>query len=314
MSSETASFTDPQFLAHFGLSRANAIEYFLHPLNPFRSKAKTCNEVLQMQGITIGQLMYSDIIGTQQSGPLSLERAEEEYNAALARLPGEQYELLMPPSPPKHTKGGTTANNNSSNNNNNNNDSQQQQDPMTMDPSQSPLFTIRHIYRTKNKVTTLGIYYILEGVIYKSPSARALMKYNVARTCQGLIDTCDTLSKCANYTPTTGYYWDFEAGSKLKKRKRTAATTETKTTTEIESTAAAALKKEEGNNDHDHHDDDDEIHIFKQLQKIKKSSTVVGKRIKTEERTDEEEEEIRAKDKINSILLRLSKSSMVTGS
>ena len=97
MSSETASFTDPQFLANFGLNRVNAIEYFLHPLNPFRTKTNTCNEILAMQGISIGSLMFNGLGGPQQSGPLSLERAEEEYNVALSRLSGEQYELLPPP-------------------------------------------------------------------------------------------------------------------------------------------------------------------------------------------------------------------------
>lgn len=102
-SSETASFTDPQFLATFGLSRMNALEYFLHPLNPFRSKAQTCNEMLAEQGISITNLVYHGI-GQQQSGPLSIERAEEEYHAALSRLQGEQYELLVPPQPPKPKK------------------------------------------------------------------------------------------------------------------------------------------------------------------------------------------------------------------
>ena len=47
--SETSSFVDPVFLARFGLTRFNAIDYFLHPLNPFRTKAKSSNEVLNMQ-------------------------------------------------------------------------------------------------------------------------------------------------------------------------------------------------------------------------------------------------------------------------
>ena len=262
MSSETASFTDPQFLAQYGLNRVNALEYFLHQLNPFRTKAVTCNEELHMQGISIGLLMYNGF-GAQQSVPLTLERAEEEYNSALSRLLGEQYELLQPPPTPPQGPG----------------------QPIMMDPSQSPLFTIRHILRAKNKVTTLGIYYILEGIIYKSPSARALMKYNVARTCQGLIDACDTLSVCANYTPTTGYYWDFEAGSKLSQRKR-----------------QRQLEEE------------DETDIFKQLRKVKKKSMIIDKKRRPGERTEEEEEGTRAKDKVNSILLRLNKSSLVTGS
>lgn len=270
MSSETASFTDPQFLAHFGLSRINAIEYFLHPLNPFRSKTQTCNEILAMQGISISLLMHHGI-GQHQSGPLSLDRAEEEYHSALSRLQGEQYELLRPPPPPK-------ANSKKDGN------SKTPQVP-NLDPSQSPLFTIRHVLRTKNKVTPLGIYYILEGVIYKSPSARALMKYNVARTCQGLIDACDKMSSCAHYSPTTGYYWDFNEKPKANKRERTS----------------------------DEHDDDDEVKIFTQLRKKKLSSTAVDKKRRQGDRAEEEDETARAKDKINSILIRMSKSSLVRG-
>lgn len=262
MSSETASFTDPQFLATFGLSRINAIEYFLHPLNPFRSKNETGNEVLAMQGISISLLMHHGIAGRHQSGPLSLERAEDEYNAALSRLQGEQYELLPPPLQPK-----LGANNNNDNNS-------------MIDPSQSKLFTIRHVVRSNNKVTTLGIYYILEGIIYKSPSARALMKFNVARTCQGLVEACDTLSVCTNYTPTTGYYWDFNAKSKPMKRERSK-------------------------------DEKDDVEIYNQLRKMKRNSMVVDKKRRPGEMTEEEEEATRAKDKINAILIRMSKSSLV---
>ncbi len=275
MTSETASFTDPQFLANFGLNRGNAIEYFLHPLNPFRTKANTCNEILAMQGISISLLMFNGL-GPQESGPLTLERAEDEYNMALSRLSGEQYELLPPP----------RINPKDRNNIN---------DQNHLDPSQSPLFTIRHVLRSKNKVTTLGIYYILEGIIYKAPSARASMKYNVARTCQGLIDVCDTLSVCTNYTPTTGYYWDFDAEPKTKSRKK---------------------RSREENNDEkeDDNDDSDEVEIFEQLKKIKRKSVEVDKKRRSDERTDEEEEGIRAKDKINDILQRISKSSFLMGS
>ena len=59
-----------------------------------------------MQGITIGLLMYNNGMGMSmgangggagggpQQGQLTLERAEDEYNAALSRMIGEQYELL----------------------------------------------------------------------------------------------------------------------------------------------------------------------------------------------------------------------------
>lgn len=169
---------------------------------------------------------------------------------------------------------------------------------MDMDPSQSPLFTIRHVLRVKNKATTLGVYYILEGVIYKAPAARALMKYNVSRTCQGLIDSCDALSVCTNYTPTTGYYWDFNSKSKKNSNSNNKGNS-----------------KDSDNKKRDRPEgEEDEIEIYKQLRKVKKRSMAVDKKRRPGERTDEEEEGTRAKDKINAILIRMSKSSLVRGS
>mmetsp|Transcript_28309 Transcript_28309/g.68164 ORF Transcript_28309/g.68164 Transcript_28309/m.68164 type:complete len:215 (+) Transcript_28309:153-797(+) len=178
--SETASFVDPVFLAHFGLTRINAIDYFLHPLNPFRTKSKTSNEVLNMQGINIGTLMAWGT-GTRP-GPLTMDDGEDEYRIALSRLTGEQYELL----PLTGVEGAT--------------------------PQQlAALFTIRHVHRTShNQTKVLGIYYILEGVVYKSPTVRGLMKAHITRTLEGLSEACDALSVCARYDPSTGYVWKFE--------------------------------------------------------------------------------------------------------
>ena len=172
--SESASFVDPVFLTRFGLTRLNAIDYFLLSLNPFRTKAKTSNEVLSMQGITIGTLMQW---GTgARPGPLTLEQGEEEYRVALSRLTGEQYELL----PMSTNIEGMT--------------------PQQM----SALFTIRHVHRTShNHTKVLGIYYILEGVIYKSPTVRSCMKANVTRTLESLEEASDALSVCARYDPSS---------------------------------------------------------------------------------------------------------------
>lgn len=161
--SDTASFVDPVFLARFGLFRANVLSYFLHPLNPFRTKANTSNEVLSMQGIDIGTLMAQGV----GAGPLSQQAAEEEYARALAQQTGEQYELLPPQDVAHYTQ-------------------------------PSPLYTIRHVLRSNpTTVKVLGIYYALEGVIYKAPSLRGLMKANVTRTAQGLSDARQALSVCA---------------------------------------------------------------------------------------------------------------------
>lgn len=234
--SETASFVDPVFLARFGLSRMNVLDYFLHPLNPFRSNVNTSNEVLAMQGTGIGTLMQ---FGVNGSMPLSPQAAEEEYAMALSRLVGEQYELLPPPTPEGYTV-------------------------------PAPLYTIRHVLRS-NPTTTkiLGIYYVLEGVIYKSPTVRGLMKANVARTLEGLTDACAALSQCARYLPSTGYIWVFE---------------------------------EDDNSD-------DPVALL-QLAKRRKRRKILDNR-RPGERTDAEEEGIRASEAIDRILVRLSKSPLI---
>lgn len=235
--SETASFVDPVFLARFGLSRVNVLDYFLHPLNPFRTSVNTSNEVLGMQGTGIGILMQFGLNGV----PLTPQSAEEEYALALSRLTGEQYELLPPATPEGYTM-------------------------------PSPLYTIRHVLRS-NPTTTkvLGIYYVLEGVIYKSPSVRALMKANVSRTLEGLSDACQALSKCARYLPSTGYTWVFE----------------------------------------ENYDEEDPVALL-QLQKRRKRRKILDNR-RPGERTDAEEEGIRASEAIDRILVRLAKSPVVAG-
>eukprot|EP00957_Ditylum_brightwellii_P172010 13095493-Ditylum_brightwellii.AAC.1 len=108
--SENASFVDPVYLNQFGLSRTNVLNYFLHPLNPFKTKEKTSNDILLMQGVDIFQL------AARSGRP---HAAEEEYSQALRRLTGEQYELV--PLSPNMTY---------------------------MEVAQGPLFTIRHVLRS----------------------------------------------------------------------------------------------------------------------------------------------------------------------
>lgn len=158
-------------------SRANVLDYFLHPLNPFRTQANTSNEVLAMQGIAIGTLMQYGLNGE----PMSPMAAEEEYMNALSRLTGEQYELLPPADPAMYNL-------------------------------PSPLYTIRHVLRQGPSGTkVLGIYYVVEGVIYKAPAVRSLMKTNVARVLdEGLSGACQALSGCARYYPSLGYLWVFD--------------------------------------------------------------------------------------------------------
>lgn len=199
--SETASFVDPVFLARFGLGRFNVLDYFLHPLNPFRTKVNTTsNEILSMQGITIGMLMQYGLSSNHGSSePMSAIQAEEEYNNSLKRLTGEQYQLLPPYIPKVEDNVDNT---------------QQRQLPLTlnqiyMQPSQ--LYVIRHVFRTSPSIfKVLGIYYIVEGIIYKSPSVRSVCKTNITRTLYGLSTANQTLSICARYLPSTGYTWVFE--------------------------------------------------------------------------------------------------------
>jgi len=234
--SETASFVDPVFLAQFGLSRANVLDYFLHPLNPFKTPMNTSNDVLAMQGTGIGTLMQFGINNT----PLPPQRAEEEYHLALTRLVGEQYELLPPATPEGYTQ-------------------------------ISPLYTIRHAHR-KNPTTTkvLGIYYVLEGVIYKSPSVRSLMKANVSRTLEGLSSAFAALSECSRYQTSSGFFWVFE----------------------------------------DDKDEEDDAVALLHLAKRHKRRKILDNR-RPGERTDAEEEGIRASEAIDRILVRLAKSPLI---
>jgi len=249
--SETASFVDPVFLARFGLSRASAVDYFLHPLNPFRSPNHMCNEVLAMQGISIGMLMQQGAhIGEP---PLPPAAAEEEYNRSLKRMTGEQYELLPPSEPELYVQA-------------------------------SPLYTIRHVLRTSpNSVKVLGIYYVVEGVIYKSPSVRSLMKTNVARTLDGLSGASSALATCARYLPSVGYTWVFEREDEDDEERHD----------------GDSGKKDDGKHRME------PIDLLK-LTKSRKRRKVVDTR-RPGERTAAEEEGIRASEAIDRILVRLKK-------
>lgn len=253
--SETDSFVDPVFLARFGLSRCNAVDYFLHPLNPFRTKTNTSNESLGMQGIGIGTIMQLGIVAGE--GPMPPPAAEEAFGKALQQqFPGEQYELLPPTDPAFYTQ-------------------------------PSPLYTIRHVYRTSaTSVKVLGIYYIVEGVIYRAPSVRSLMKANVTRTLEGVAGACRVLSVCARFQPSTGYTWHFEAA-------------------------------EDDDDDDDDEDkktkaDDLDPVALRKLNQTRKRRKIMDHR-RPGERTAAEEEGIRASEAMDRILVRLSQSSSVTG-
>lgn len=150
-----------------------------------------------MQGIGVGVLMAH---GTTNEGPMTAVAAEDEYyKRALTRLTGEQYELL-PPAPPQldpaAPPGSTRL--------------LPTLEQLYLQPS--PLYTIRHVLRTSaTSVKILGIYYVVEGIIYKAPVVRSLMKTNVARTAaEALSSACAALSVCARFHPATGYTWVFE--------------------------------------------------------------------------------------------------------
>ena len=221
MADTSLSFIDPVFLARFGLSRANAIDYFLHPLNPFRrnvsSGTTSSNEVLAMQGISLDTLLQTQIQQQHLQGrpydPISaLSRAEYDYSRHLEKLVGEQYELV----PKDEERNQVNAN------------IGEQASP----PAPDQLFVIRHVLRSSRTTRkVLGIYYIIEGAIYKSPSVRSIVKANLSRTIEALTDTCQVLSECAQYEPTLGFMWNFDKDESdmnsrkklsLRKRPRTA--------------------------------------------------------------------------------------------
>jgi len=260
--SESASFVDPVFLARFGLSRVNVVDYFLHPLNPFRTQNNTSNEVLNMQGISIGMLMQAGL----NHIPLLPMAAEEAYAKNLSKLTGDQYELL-PPSDP--------------------NDSDQYIQP-------SHLYTIRHVIRTnQSNAKIAGVYYVVEGVIYKSPNIRSLMKSNVARTLDSLAGACSALSVCARYLPSTGYTWNFDENDDDDDNDE-----------EDDSSNAAS-------NVHSH--SIDPVVSLMKLNKRMKRRKILDNR-KVGERNEAEEEGLRATAAIDQILVRLSKNSHVTAS
>uniref|UniRef100_A0A448YYL3 Mediator of RNA polymerase II transcription subunit 6 n=1 Tax=Pseudo-nitzschia multistriata TaxID=183589 RepID=A0A448YYL3_9STRA len=185
--------------------------------------------------------------------PLSPMAAEEAYAKNLSKLTGDQYELLPPPDP---------------------NDLEQYTLP-------SPLYTIRHVIRTNvNSVKVLGIYYVVEGVIYKSPAIRSLMKSNVSRTLDGLAGACSALSVCARYLPSTGYTWLFNENEDVNKSKNDV-------------------------------DAVDPVVSLMKLNKRMKRRKILDNR-KAGERNEAEEEGLRASAAIDQILVRLSKNSHFT--
>jgi hypothetical protein len=264
-------------------------------------------------------------------GPFTLSQAEEEFSNALKRLQGEQYELLPAVAPGAATDITTTSTttknshratnsipNTGTTNIPNTNNANARND---VDIINSPLFTIRHVYRTsETKVTPLGIYYVLEGIIYKSPSARSLMKANVARTTQGLIDACDTLRQCQRYNPRTGYYWDFEAllsSLQNSNNQKSSPSPSPSTPIMVSQNNSLNLERHERAN-HNHDDDHDDEYYNEQtiahvLQEYKTQVDHVQQTndnrysINSAQRSQEEEQGIRAREKINSILLGLPK-------
>jgi len=307
--SDTASFTDPVFLATYGLNRGLILDYFLHPLNPFRIKTQSSNDILVSQQISIGFIMHNGI--GMRPGPLSLTQAEDEFSSSLSRLVGHQYELL----PVDDDADAANINMNININMNMN----------------SPLFTIRHVYRSSEaKVVPLGIYYVLEGVIYKSPCARSLMKANVARTTQGLMEACDVLKHCARYSPRTGYYWDFEG---LKKLMRINSHGSAVVGAVVGNDSNGAVVGNDGNVGNGNVGDGNNVtrtgngngnvtetetiqeilDDFKARSKLATSARRILDNRPAGERSEGEEEGIRAKEKMNSILMRL-KSSINTAS
>lgn len=172
--------------------------------------------------------------------PMPPQAAEEEYHRALTRLTGEQYQLLPPVDP-----------------------------AMYIQPS--ALYTIRHVMRTNTTtMKILGIYFVVEGVIYKAPSVRSLMKANVTRTLEGLSGASSALSVCARFQPSTGYTWHFD----------------------------------------DNEDNVDPVALMKLHKRVKRRKVLDNR--KAGERNEAEEEGLRSSHAIDQILVRLSKSPLIS--
>jgi len=180
--------------------------------------------------------------------PVSQQDAEKEYSKALSRLTGEQYELLPPEDPLLYTQ-------------------------------PSPLYTIRHVYRTsETAIKVLGIYYVVEGTIFRAPKVFSVTKSNVAKTLTGISRACSSLSPHACYQPANGYVWLFDAQDKAL-------------------ADPVALGR-----------------LMNQRLRGSKTSLVHDNKTKRSiERNAGEEEAVRASESIDQILVRLGKSKMLQG-
>jgi MED6 mediator sub complex component len=237
-------------------------------LNPFRTSVNTSNEVLGMQGITIGILLHQGL-GPGEP-PLSPVAAEEEYQRALTRHNGEQYELVPPA-----------------------------ERTMAAYMQPNPLYTLRHVLRTNpSNVKVLGIYYVVEGVIYKSPSVLSVMKTNITRILEGIGGACQTLSVCARYQPSFGYMWVFEQDTK-------GDLPDDETIDEGEQGEGPPSKKRTVE------DVTDTVKLIRLAKRRKRRKVIDHRRLG--ERTPAEEEGIRASEAIDQILVRLSRSPLVVG-
>lgn len=268
----TTSFTDPVYLARFGLSRVNALEYFLLPLNPFLAPSLSSNQVLSNQRINVDALFQDQIRQQQWQGrpfdPVdALKKAEDAYARHLEMLVGEQYELM-----PAEEKQQSTNEDGIGNQN------QQQDGVGPAVPAQEQLFVIRHVLRSSRTAKKiLGIYYIIEGTIFKSPSVRSIVKANLARTLQALTEACESLSSCARYHPTLGYSWDFERPASVNE------------------------------------DEKERVNAYRELRRSRKRARKMISADATKNTitfTETEEEALKATEAIDNILVRLSKREM----
>jgi hypothetical protein len=135
------------------------------------------------------------------------------------------------------------------------------------------------------------------------------------------MDACDMLKHCARYSPRTGYYFDFDGLKKkkrleqAKKRKAEECNTEAREVDQLlknkQITTAAYLEQElkkEFANPEATETVKDILNDFKQRTKILRDARRLIDNRPAGERTEEEEEGIRAKEKMNSILMSLKSS------
>ncbi|XP_065062251.1 mediator of RNA polymerase II transcription subunit 6-like isoform X2 [Rhopilema esculentum] len=76
------------------------------------------------------------------------------------------------------------------------------------------LYIIRKQYRhSSDQVTFLSLYYILAGIVYQAPDLGSVLNSRLLSTVHNLELAFDEALSYSKYTPSKGYWWDFNDAS-----------------------------------------------------------------------------------------------------